>query len=110
MKARTARVFHDCEGCSPLGGSADPKPIAPGHRYLLHTSFPDGYMDTSDAPWSIKECVSCAAGRDDFALHEAGACATYCHGVTPCALPLRHDGDHECRQCVEERHLAEVAR
>jgi hypothetical protein len=74
--------------------------IRPGHRYLRHVAFPGDDANGSDQPWVVKECVACATERDDHAgLLEAGACSTFCHGTTPCALPFRHDGDHECRVC-----------
>jgi hypothetical protein len=57
-----------------------------------------------DRPYSLKECVACACERDDSAgLLVAEACATFCHGTLPCALPFKHDGDHSCRKCAADR-------
>ena len=96
VKARTARKPHLCEKCRQ-------KTIAPGHRYLRHVRFPDD-INTSGKPWVITECIACLAERDGHApLLDADACSTYCHGTTPCARPHRHDGDHECRQCLADR-------
>lgn len=104
IRTHTARVAHFCEGCHPVPSEHDTPTIAPGHRYLLHTAFPDGDLNVGDRPYSVKECIACLSTRDSAApLLEAGACATYCHGVTPCARPFRHDGDHECKQCLAEK-------
>lgn len=99
IRARTARVPHLCEGCHGIAPT-----IAPGHRYLLHTSFLDGLTDTSTGPWSINECVACVCKRDDTAgLLAADACSTFCCGDVPCARPFKHDGDHSCRRCFSDR-------
>ncbi|MEK8108680.1 hypothetical protein NKG94_34605 [Micromonospora sp. M12] len=69
--------------------------------------FP-GDINTSGKPWTSIECVACAAERDDSApMLLANACGTYCHGVTPCARPFRHEGDHECQQCLAEARTAD---
>jgi hypothetical protein len=103
-RARTARRPHLCENCHWTPSLRGVATIQPGHRYLLHTAFPDGLTNTSNAPYTLKECVACACERDDDAgLLVANACATFCHGTLPCALPLKHDGDHSCRRCAEDR-------
>jgi hypothetical protein len=103
-RARTARRPHLCENCHWTPSLRGVATIQPGHRYLLHTAFPDGMVNTSGRPYSLKECVACARERDDSAgLLVAKACATFCHGTLPCALPLKHDGDHSCRRCAEDR-------
>ncbi len=102
ITARTARVPHHCEACATLGANQPPT-ITPGHRYLLHTSFPDGYTDTSPHPWSVKECIGHAEERDQSAgMLVAGACTGYCCGDEPCARPFGHpyDEDHSCRRCA----------
>lgn len=86
MKARTARTWHTCNTCRALT-------IAPGHRYLLHTRLPELITE--------KECIGCAQDRDDFAPVLAGACASYCHGLEPCASPHRHPTDGSCRRCID---------
>lgn len=107
-KAFTARVPHVCESChyweTGLRGKST---ILPGHRYLRHTVFPNDETNQSGRPYSINECVACTEGRDSAGLLVAGACTTFCHGTVPCALPLKHDGDHSCRQCAVD--LAAVA-
>lgn len=101
ITARTARKPHLCDGCHWTPSLRGVPTIAPGHRYLRHTAFPDGEINASDRPYSVTECVACAGERDETApLLVAGACSTYCCGETPCALPHRHDGDHQCRQCI----------
>ena len=103
IQARTARIAHSCERCNSFT-SNDAPAIAPGHRYLRHTAFPDGgEINASDRPFSATECVACLSERDETApLLVAGACATFCHGTLPCALPLGHSGDHSCRECPSE--------
>lgn len=92
VKARTARTGHLCENCGW-------KSILPRHRYLLHTGFPSDDYVSSEAPYSVKECVACAIDRDYGAdLGPLAACGTYCCGETPCAQPVGHDGDHSCRR------------
>lgn len=102
IKARTARIAHLCERCNYT--NRDTPSIAPGHRYLRHTAFPDGgEVNATHRPFSVTECVACLSDRDpDGPLLTADACATYCCALTPCARPLRHDGDHECRQCLDQ--------
>lgn len=102
VRAVTARVPHQCEGCQwrlSLHGEAT---IRPGHRYLRHVAFPDGETNTGTTPWVVNECAACASAREQAGSLEpanTGACLTFCHGDTPCARPIRHDGDHECRHC-----------
>lgn len=102
-KALTARVPHVCESChhweTDLRGKGT---ILPGHRYLRHTVFPNDETNQSGRPYSINECVACAEERDSAGLLVAGACTTFCHGTVPCALPVKHDGDHSCRQCAAD--------
>lgn len=101
-RARTARKPHLCDGCHWTPSLRGKPTIALGHRYLLHTAFPDGEINQSNRPYTNTECVACAADRDGHApLLDAGACGTFCHGETPCALPFRHDGDHCCRTCLD---------
>jgi hypothetical protein len=109
VRARTARQPHLCDSCHWTPSLRGVATIQPGHRYLLHTAFPDGMVNTSDRPYSLKECVACTCERDDSAgLLVAGACASFCHGTLPCALPSKHDGDHSCRRCAADR--AQVVR
>ncbi|MGN9802043.1 hypothetical protein [Micromonospora sp. L32] len=101
-KAITARIAHLCEGCYTVPSDHNVPTIAPGHRYLRHTAFPDGDINTSDRPFSVTECVACLANRDETApLLVAGACSTFCCGDVPCARPFGHDGDHECQRCLD---------
>jgi hypothetical protein len=102
IQARTARIAHLCEGCHWTPSLRGTPTIAPGHRYLRHTAFPDGEINQSDRPYSVTECVACLSQRDQAApLLIAGACSTFCHGELPCARPYGHDGDHSCRRCLD---------
>jgi hypothetical protein len=100
IRARTARIPHLCDNCHWVPSLRGTPTIAPGHRYLLHTAFPDGGTNASDHPWSLKECVACAEDRDLGMRGTHLACCTYCCGTVPCALPFKHDGDHSCRRCA----------
>lgn len=96
--ARTARKPHLCENCHWTPSLRGVPTIAPGHRYLRHIAFPDGEVNTGTAPYSLNECVACAAARgEDLTV---GACATFCCGEIPCARPFHHDGVHSCRRCA----------
>lgn len=101
VKARTARIPHLCDSCHETPSLRGVPTILPGHRYLRHTAFPGEFND-SDRPYSITECVACAEERDSAGLLVAGAGSTFCHGTVPCALPVRHDGDHSCQRCTTE--------
>jgi hypothetical protein len=99
VKAFTARKQHRCNTAF-----REAHTIAPGHRYLRHTAFPDGEINTSDRPYTLTECVACAEERDPSAgLLVAGACTTFCCANVPCARPAKHDDDHSCGQCVRRR-------
>lgn len=100
VQARTARIAHLCENCHWSPSLRGQPTIFPGHRYLLHTAFPDGLTVTSDAPYSLKECVACAEERDLTMRGTHLACCTFCCGEIPCARPFKHDGDHSCRHCA----------
>lgn len=101
VQARTARVPHLCDSCHWVTGRRGRPLIAPGHRYLRHVAFPDNMVNQSGHPVAHLECVSCASERDsNAALLDAGACGTFCCGVTPCARPFRHSGDCSCLRCV----------
>lgn len=103
VKALTARIPHKCDSCHWTAGLRGVPTILPGHRYLRHTVFPNDETNQSDRPYSINECVACAEERDSTAgLLVAGACTTFCHGEVPCALPVKHDGDHLCRCCTHD--------
>ena len=92
-KARTARTRHRCDHCR--------KTVAPGHRYLRHVMFP-GDINTSGKPWVSIQCIACLSERDETApLLVAGACALFCCGDVPCARPLGHADDHECKRCLD---------
>lgn len=96
---RTARKPHACDGCHLTGRTE--AVIAPGHRYLLHRVYADGYsVPLGTAPYELHECTSCAVAREHAAdVGPLAACGTYCHGTEPCALPFGHAGDrHSCRQ------------
>jgi hypothetical protein len=97
VRARTARIAHLCDGCH-WGPFRKVRTIAPGHRYLIHTAFPDREINQSGHPITHKECVSCAVERGREMT--SGACESYCHGITPCALPWSHSGEHSCREDV----------
>jgi hypothetical protein len=99
--ARTARIPHLCEGCHWTPSLRGVPTILPGHRYLLHTAFPDGLTNTSTAPYTLKECAACASVRDAAGL--LGACSASCCDTLPCALPFKHDGDHSCRRCATDQ-------
>lgn len=104
VRARTARKAHLCEGCHWTPSLRGQPTIAPGHRYLLHTAFPDGDEITAEHPYSLKECVSCAEEREYAAATiVAGACGTFCCGDVPCARPHPHDGEHSCLRCAFDR-------
>jgi hypothetical protein len=127
--ARTARIAHACDTCRwtpslretptiAAGPTAQRREdhqdqsrpqrvptIVPGHRYLRHVAFPEGPMgeiNQSSHLIVITECVACACEREVTAgLLIAGACATFCCGDVPCALPFGHRGDdHSCRRCL----------
>jgi hypothetical protein len=106
--ARTARTAHACATCDWHTSEGEPLAIQPGHRYLIHVAFPgaDGYEDGT-RPWRMKECVACACEREPTAgLLVAQACATFCCGDVPCALPFEPGApghDHSCRRCAIER-------
>jgi hypothetical protein len=104
VKAVTARKRHRCDE-----SWGDIHFIAPGHRYLRHVAFPGDDVNGSDQPWVLRQCVACAEDREYAAgMLTAGACSTFCHGMTPCALPLKHDGDHSCRRCTVDLARVEV--
>lgn len=89
VRARTARKAHRCETCRH-------RSIAPGHRYLLHTLFP-GDINSSGRPWVSKECIACVEKREEGdGLLVADACSSFCCALEPCALVIRHAGDHHC--------------
>jgi hypothetical protein len=63
-----------------------------------------------------RECIQCAGQHDESSPRlTAGACASYCHGVEPCALPFTkgapsHGGaDHKCHRCTAAEADAEAA-
>lgn len=105
VKGVTARVAHSCETCDrkTVNGTYTTA-IRPGHRYLLHTAFPgDDGFDALERPFSLRECASCAIGRDNFTAHSFGICGSYCHGTNPCVLPFTKGAPgHECfcRDCA----------
>lgn len=103
VKARTARIPHLCDGCHWTPSLRGVPTIAPGHRYLRHVAFPGDEANQTDRPHTNTECIACLAARDETGpLLLADACATFCHGDVPCARPLGHGGDHECRRCLPE--------
>lgn len=107
IRAHTARIAHLCETCHWTPSLRGVPTIVPGHRYLRHTAFPDGYEFVGDRPYSVTECVACLSERDPAApLLTAGACSTFCCGDVPCARPLNHDGDHECKRCLDRVEVA----
>lgn len=95
---RTANKPHRCESCH-LSGRTGPV-ILPGQRYLVHRVYADGYaVALGTTPYELKECTSCAVAREYGAdVGPLGACGTYCCSEEPCALPVRHAGDHSCRR------------
>jgi hypothetical protein len=106
--ARTARKPFYCSKCQWRATEDDTPVIAPGHRYLRHVGFPGEDGVSGERPWVLRECVACAVETDDAAHLDAGACGSYCHGTTPCALPFQKGAPgHEC-QCRECARL-EVA-
>jgi hypothetical protein len=106
IKAVTARKRHQCDTAQ-----YERHVIAPGHRYLRHVAFPGDDVNGSDRPWVLRECVACVEDRDAHAGSLiGGACATFCCGDTPCALPFKHDVDHSCRRCAAVRTTEETDR
>lgn len=100
-RGRTARIAHLCDNCHWAPSLRGQPTIAPGHRYLLHTAFPNSETNQSNRPYSLKECMACLSERDDTApVLIADACSTFCCGDVPCARPFKHDGDHSCRRCA----------
>jgi hypothetical protein len=95
---RTARKPHACDGCH-LSGRTMPV-ILPGHRYLVHRVYADGYVvPVGTVPYELTECTSCAVAREYGAdVGPLAACGGFCCGDEPCALPPRHAGDHSCRR------------
>lgn len=112
--ARTARKPHSCDGCHWTPSLRGKATIAPGHRYLRHVAFPgDEVNQDSDQPYTNTECIACAEARGATELSRglALACCTYCCGDVPCALLVRHEGDHSCRRCaVVQVEAVEVSR
>lgn len=103
IQARTSRIDRLCDSCHFVASLRGKPTIAAGHRYLRHVAFPGDEVNRSHRPFSNTECVACASERDEYApMLLAGACATFCHGVTPCARPFGHDGDHSCKECVDQ--------
>lgn len=94
VKAVTARKRHLCDDAW-----SDVHIIAAGHRYLRHVAFPGDDVNPWTRPIVHRQCAACA---EDRARSDVGACLTHCCGVPPCALPLKHDGDHSCRRCAKE--------
>lgn len=79
-EARTARKPHLCEGCHWVASLRGVPTIMPGHRYLIHTTFPDGEYYNGTGPIEHKECIWCfaeRAGEDPIVI---GACGTFCCG------------------------------
>jgi hypothetical protein len=103
-KALTARVGHYCYSCQWNATEGDPPVIAPGHRYLRHTTFPgEPGHEEGTSPAVLGQCIRCACELDDHAHVDAGACGTFCCSTTPCALPFQRGApghDHQCRDCV----------
>jgi hypothetical protein len=108
ISCRTARIARLCYSCR-WGGFRGVPTILPGHRYLRHVAFPEGpggEINQTTKPIVADECVACANWREQAGaldVIDAGACMTFCCGETPCARPLRHDDDHECRTCAARR-------
>jgi hypothetical protein len=102
-KAITARVAHFCSFCQMRASESATPVVQPGHRYLRHVGFPGEEGVGGDRPWVLVECISCATDKDDFAPVQAGACGTFCCGVTPCSLPFQKGApshNHACAICV----------
>jgi hypothetical protein len=98
FKARTARKEHDCENCQ--WHRRGRRTIRRGHRYIRHVAFPSDDYIGSVTPQVMAQCIACTAEPGSEAQREAsGACLTFCHGETPCALPDGHAGDHQCLNC-----------
>jgi hypothetical protein len=107
VKGVTARVAHSCETCDRKTVNGEySRAILPGHRYLLHTTFPgDEGFEEGTRPQSIRECASCAIKRDDCAATLYGICGSYCHGINPCVLPfVKGAPGHQCvcRECASD--------
>jgi hypothetical protein len=58
VKALTARIPHKCDSCHWTPGLRGVPTIAPGHRYLRHTVFPNDETNQSHRPYSVNECVA----------------------------------------------------
>lgn len=98
-KAITARIPHLCDTCHFEPGLRGVATIDPGHCYLRHVAFPGDDGNESSRVVVLTECVAHVWERDPHAALDTGACSSYCCGVTPCARPIRHDGDCSCRSC-----------
>lgn len=104
VKARTARIARYCDVCHWTPSLRGVATIAPGHRYLRHVTFPGADGNESGRVITNTECIACLDDRETHGgVLIAGACATFCHGDVPCALPFKHGGDHSCRRCIEEQ-------
>jgi hypothetical protein len=106
VKAVTARRPYECDTCYWTASLRGVATILPGHRYLLHTAFPgDPGFEEGERPARNKECIACAGERDLADQLVAGACGTFCHGTTPCALPIGQGSpshEHSCKKCAIE--------
>lgn len=106
--AQTARKAHACAACDWRTNPDTPPSIAPGHRYLIHVSFPgdDGHP-YGLPPSRDRVCVACAEEADYAAATlVAGACGSFCCGTTPCALPFERGAPghrHSCREDARAR-------
>jgi hypothetical protein len=94
-RARTARRPHLCDSCHWTPSLRGVATIQPGHRYLLHTAFPDGMVNTSDRPYSLKECVACTCERDD----SAGLLVAFDPGERNDLRDDEEPDEHECLSC-----------
>lgn len=114
LRTVTARLWHACDSCHLW--HADRRgvcTIAPGHRYVIHVTFPGADGNDSGRVISHKECLRCMTDRIGWNDTEwiANPCGTFCCGDVPCVRPFSHvrPGDiefrHSCHRCTTDPTL-----
>lgn len=61
---RTARTPHLCEGCHWTGSLRGVPTILPGHRYIIHTTFPgaEAYEEGPARSGTTSACGASSSG------------------------------------------------